>query len=448
MSVKLFPHQHKFVTDTSSRYLALIAGFGAGKSFAFCMKAIHLASVNVAAVGDCVGILCEPTYPLINDVLIPSMEEALEICGISSYSIKKTGGTPEIAIKFANGTCTLKMRSAENFRRLIGINASFAGVDELDTMSTDIQKGMWKAINARIRKQGSIRQTFVTSTPEGHKFTYQQFVVAPSENDELAKQTRIIKASSYDNPTLPKEYIDDNIANFSEEERQAWVDGDFVNMTSGRIYRKYDRHLNRSLLTIDMLRAVQPKNVDSRGIQRPMPGLHIGMDFNIDKMAAVVHVINKDGPEAIDELIGLRDTEHMIEVIKEKYHDFTSISVYPDSSGKNRSHASVFADTDISLLRNARFNVVYDNQNPPVRDRINSMNNAFCDPKGERKYKVNDKTCPKYAQSLEQQVYDAYGQPDKSAGWDHANDAGGYFIWQKFPLRRYQAGTLRMAGLY
>jgi hypothetical protein len=447
MTVKLFPHQHKFVTDTTSRYLALIAGFGAGKSFAFCMKAIHLASVNVAAVGDCVGILCEPTYPLINDVLIPSMEEALEICGITSYTIKKTGGTPEITIKFSNGICTLKMRSAENFRRLIGINASFAGIDELDTMATDIQKGMWKAINARIRKQGSIRQTFVTSTPEGHKFTYQQFVVAPSEKPELAAQTRIIKASSYDNPTLPKEYIDDNIANFSAEEKQAWVDGDFVNMTSGRIYRKYDRHLNRTTTTIDSLRALQSKNKDSRGMQLPLPGLHIGMDFNIDKMAAVVHIITREGPHAIDELIGLRDTEHMVEVIKDKYPDF-NISVYPDSSGKNRSHASVFADTDISLLRNAKFIVVYDSQNPAVRDRINSMNNAFCDPKDERKYKVNDKSCPKYAQSLEQQVYDAHGQPDKQGGWDHACDAGGYFIWQKFPLRRYQAGTLRMAGLY
>lgn len=446
--VKLFPHQHKFVTDTSTRYIALMAGFGAGKSFAFCMKAIHLASVNVAAIGDCVGILCEPTYPLINDVLIPSMEEALEICGINSYSIKKSGGTPEIAIKFARGTCTLKMRSAENYRRLIGINASFCGIDEMDTMNTDLQKSMWKAINARVRKQGSIRQTFVTSTPEGHKFTYQQFVVAPSEKPDLALQTRIIKASSYDNPTLPQEYIDDNIANFSAEEKLAWVDGDFVNMTSGRIYFKYDRHLNNSDVTIESLKAIQANSKDSRGLKLPLPTLHIGMDFNIDKMAGIVHIITKEGPIAIDELVGLRDTEQMIEVIRLRYPEFTSISVYPDSSGKNRSHANALADTDISLLRLAKFNVIYDSTNPPVRDRINSMNAVFCSAAGERKYRINQKTCPKYVQCLEQQVYDAFGSPDKQGGFDHANDAGGYFIWQKFPLRRYQAGTLRMAGMY
>jgi len=82
MTVKLFNHQHQFVSDLDHRYIALIAGFGAGKSFAFCMKALHLAATNAKEIGDHVGIICEPTYPLINDVLIPSMEEVMEIAGI------------------------------------------------------------------------------------------------------------------------------------------------------------------------------------------------------------------------------------------------------------------------------------------------------------------------------------------------------------------------------
>lgn len=448
--IKLFKHQHEFVTDDSSRYLLLKAGFGAGKSFAFCMKTIQLASINAARVGDHVGIICEPTYPLINDVLIPSMEEALELCGIGSYTIKKSGGTPEIVIKFKTGTCTLKMRSAENYSRMIGINAAFAGIDEMDTMKSDIQKKMWKAVNARIRHAGACRQTFVTTTPEGHKFTYQQFIVAPSQKPELALITRVISAKSTDNTTLPIEYINDNIANFSEEERQAWVNGDFVNMTSGRIYHKFDRYQNGTDMTVDSVRKEREKRIDPNKphLVPLLPTLHIGMDFNIDKMAAVVHIITPAGPHAVDELIGLRDTEHMIEVIKERYHDFQNIAVYPDSSGKNRSHASVFAETDITMLRSAKFSVVYDNTNPPVRDRINSMNQIFCNKDGERKYRVNVNTCPQYVQSLEQQVYDDYGHPDKQDGWDHANDAAGYFVWQKYPLRRYQAGQLRLAGLY
>ncbi len=450
MSIKLFKHQHQFVVDNKSRYILLKAGFGAGKSFAFCMKAIQLASANAALIGDHVGILCEPTYPLISDVLIPSMEEALELCQISSYKLTKSGGTPEFIIKFKTGTCTLKMRSAENYSRMIGINAAFAGIDEMDTMKSDIQRAMWKAVNSRIRHAGAIRQTFVTTTPEGHKFTYQQFVVAPSQKPELAAMTTVISASSRDNTTLPDEYISDNIANFSAEEAQAWVDGEFVNMTSGRIYYKYDRYLNDTTITIDQLRAERDARIDpNRPHAIPMlPKLHIGMDFNIDKMAAIVHIITPEGPHAIDEMIGLRDTEQMIEVIQERYHDFANVAVYPDSSGKNRSHASVLAETDITMLKAAKFAVIYDNTNPPVRDRINSMNTLFANKAGERKYKVNTRTCSQFVQSLEQQVYNDFGQPDKQEGWDHANDAAGYFVWQKYPIKRYQAGQLRLSGLY
>ena len=71
-TIELFKHQHEFVTDIEHRYVALRAGYGAGKTFAFCMKAIHLASLNVGHQ----GILCEPTNDLVNTVLIPSMEEA------------------------------------------------------------------------------------------------------------------------------------------------------------------------------------------------------------------------------------------------------------------------------------------------------------------------------------------------------------------------------------
>jgi len=32
-------------------------------------------------------------------------------------------------------------------------------------------------------------------------------------------------------------------------------------------------------------------------------------------------------------------------------------------------------------------------------------------------------------------AYDSNGQPDKSSGFDHITDAGGYFIYWEYPLR-------------
>jgi len=69
-----------------------------------------------------------------------------------------------------------------------------------------------------------------------------------------------------------------------------------------------------------------------------------------------------------------------------------------------------------------------------VKDRINAMNAMFCNAAGLRRYKVNAKTCPTYADHLEQQVWTASGEPDKTSGTDHTNDAGGYVIHRLFPL--------------
>ncbi len=59
---------------------------------------------------------------------------------------------------------------------------------------------------------------------------------------------------------------------------------------------------------------------------------------------------------------------------------------------------------------------------------------ALFNANGERRYKVNVKRCPVYAESLEQQVWDDKGEPDKKSGNDHPNDAGGYFIVKQFPI--------------
>ena len=47
--------------------------------------------------------------------------------------------------------------------------------------------------------------------------------------------------------------------------------------------------------------------------------------------------------------------------------------------------------------------------------------------------------CPTYADCLEQQPWTAGGEPDKSTGHDHANDAAGYFIHYDYPIIRRTA---------
>ncbi|EQA1173100.1 hypothetical protein AT483_15790 [Escherichia coli] len=131
----------------------------------------------------------------------------------------------------------------------------------------------------------------------------------------------------------------------------------------------------------------------------------------------------------------------MIRIIKERfwlydgndYRKVREIYIYPDASGDSRKSSNA-STTDIAQLKQAGFNVVVNSSNPPVKDRVNSMNAMFCNANGERRYKVNVKRCPLYAESLEQQVWDEKGEPDKKSGNDHPNDAGGYFIVKQFPI--------------
>lgn len=434
MAIKLLQHQWDFVNDSSTRYLGMVCGFGAGKTKGFCYKTIHLASLNVGYT----GAILEPINTMLHDVLIPEFEDCLLECGIP-YKYRASP-LPEFRLDFAHGSTTILVRSGENYRRLAGLNLAFFGVDECDTIKKETAAAMWRMLQSRLRR-GAVYQGYATSTPEGFGFMYDFFKKNGDQPDR-----RLITGKTYDNFYLPPEFIASLEANYPPELIRAYLNGEFVNLTAGQIYHKFDRRLNHSGLTIEDIIASNSGRVDIYGRHLPLPTLHVGMDFNINKMAAIIHIIDDIGPVAVDEVINARDTEEMVNILKERYSQF-SIAVYPDSSGKNRSHADASAPTDHAILRNAGFSVHVGSTNPPVKDRINSMNMMFQAADGTRPYRVNTNRCKRYTETLEQQTYNDNGVPDKSNDTDHPNDAGGYFINTKFPFKRYQAGGLKMLGV-
>lgn len=179
---------------------------------------------------------------------------------------------------------------------------------------------------------------------------------------------------------------------------------------------------------------------------KPAEALHIGMDFNVMKMSAVVFVVRDGLPLALDEFHDVRDTPDMIEKIQARFQGH-GIAVYPDASGQNTSSKNA-SESDLSLLKKAGFTVVVNSTNPSVKDRVNSLNAMFMNTYGERRLKVNIDQCPKLTQCLERQTYTDKGEPDKDPkkGHDHMNDAAGYFIVKRYPInqRIATATTLRI----
>jgi hypothetical protein len=229
----------------------------------------------------------------------------------------------------------------------------------------------------------------------------------------------MVKAATQSNPFLPDDYVDGLYETYPPHLVKAYIQGDFVNMASGSVYPDFDRVLNHT-----------------NSVIMPQEALHIGMDFNVLKMAAVVFAIRNDLPLALEELTKVRDTPTMAQILKERYVDRGHpVTIYPDASGASTSTKKA-SESDLSILRQAGFVVRVNNTNPAIKDRVNAVNGLILNQKGDRRLKVNTDRCPEFTAALEQQPYDENGEPDKDAGFDHINDAGGYFMVKRWPIVR------------
>jgi hypothetical protein len=198
-------------------------------------------------------------------------------------------------------------------------------------------------------------------------------------------------------------------------------------LTSGSVYPEFSRTLNHEPA---VLAEKEP--------------VHIGMDFNVNKMAAVVFVIRNDLPVAVSELVKVRDTPSMATLIKDQFKDTGhDVTVYPDASGQNTSSKGASV-SDLSILRDAGFRIKAPSINPRVKDRVNSVNALILNDKGVRRLKVNADACPTYVEGLEQQCYDEHGEPDKTSGHDHTNDAAGYFCNSRWPVVRVKTSVTEL----
>lgn len=174
----------------------------------------------------------------------------------------------------------------------------------------------------------------------------------------------------------------------------------------------------------------------SSAVELEREPLHVGMDFNVLNMTAIISVIRDDLPIAVAELTGVRDTPAMAQKLTDLYVSAGHpVTIYPDASGQNTSSKSA-SESDLSILRQRGFTVVVDSRNPAVRDRINAVNSMLLNETGERRLLVNTDRCPKLTEALEQQAYDASGDPDKTSGNDHPNDAVGYFVVKRYPITK------------
>ena len=417
--IALTPSQTKFL-ELKEAYTLFCAGYGSGKSYLMgLMVVLDAMHGNDATIG-----VYEPEKKHIRTVAVPAVTHWLNEFNIE-YNYNKNENTIYVS---SDGVGDILFFPMDNPDTLVGYETYRSHIDEFDTLDEDKASEIWARILGRNRSNPSNIPESETiyseskgvweannkiraySTPEGFKFCYKKW-----KTKELPNHA-IVHGSSLENPALPSNYFDEMKEQYTEQQLAAYLNGQFVNMTSGTVYYSYDRNEHNSNETI-----------------QPMETLYIGMDFNAYNMAATIYVKRNGGKEwhAVDELHGVRDTADIIDIINERWgHEGHRIIVYPDATGASKKTSA--ATSDIAQLRAAGYIVRARKVNPKVKDRVAATNKAFED----RKVLVNFRKCTQVAACFEQQAYDKNGEPDKKSGNDHQNDASTYPLAYEMPIKQ------------
>lgn len=388
------PQDDIFFSD--SRFRVVVAGRRFGKTFLSTYELLKHALEGKSR--NCWYVA--PTYKAAKEIAWNMLVEAIP----DGYITKKNESSLSISLR--NGS-SISLKGAEKPDNLRGRALDFCVLDEF----ADMRPEAWHEV---LRPSLSDRKgnALFIGTPKGRNHFYDLWTrgVDGQESWEAFQYTTI-QGGNVDLQEIEAAKNDLDERTFQQE-----YEARFVNY-SGIIYYAFSR--DQSVKAYDGSK----------------DELHIGMDFNVDPMSAVVCVRYGGTLHAIDEIVMYgSNTDEMVDEIRQRYPN-KAITIYPDPAAAQRK-TSAGSRTDLNILQNAGFRVKVRSRHPAIRDRINSVNSRLLSSQQERRLFVAS-NCKNVINSLERQTYkEGTSQPNKDDGFDHMNDALGYLIEYMFPIRK------------
>jgi hypothetical protein len=397
--MRLTPPQSDIFQSTE-RFRVVVAGRRFGKTF---LSTAELISRALSKPDQNVWY-CSPTYKASKEVAWDMLTSQIPL----EY-IHKTNET-SLTVTLKNGS-TISLKGAEKPDNLRGRSLDFVVLDEF----ADMRKEAWFEV---IRPSLSDRQggALFIGTPKGRNHFYDLY----GKGIDHDGGWQSYQYTTIEGGNVPADEIESAKADLDERTFQQEYEAQFVNY-SGIIYYAFKRE--ESVKRHDGDRSV----------------IHVGMDFNLDPMSAVLMTRKGDTLHIFDEIVMFgSNTDEMVAELRERYGNGT-IVIYPDPASRQRK-TSAGGRTDLSILQNAGFEVRVRNSHAAVRDRINAVNSRLLSNDGQRRLYVDPK-CKKVIESLERHTYkEGTSQPEKD-GFDHMNDALGYAVEYLFPIRKAHQPT-------
>jgi len=388
----------KAIIEAPNRFRVLITGRRFGKTF-LCIQ--ELAKFSRYPKRKCWYVA--PTYRMAKDIVWNELVDRLT----KHKWISKTNHS-DLKITLRNGS-EISLRGGDNENSLRGVGLDFLVMDEF----ADCKSHLWHEVlrPTLSDKNGS---ALFCGTPRGYgNWSYNLFTKEQEDINWKSFQFTTLEGGQVSATEIDQARQDLDERTFKQEYMAS-----FVNY-AGQIYYNFDRKDN-------VIEKYQPQSNE----------IHIGMDFNIDPMSAVVSEVIGNNVYIYDEIvIYSSNTDEMVQEIRNRYAG-KHIFVYPDPASKQRK-TSAGGVTDLAILKNAGYNLRVRNNHPLIRDRINAVNTKLKNANGKRSLFI-DQRCKNVIKSIERQIYkEGTTVPDKDNNYDHMNDALGYMVEYLYPVKQH-----------
>lgn len=186
VTLKASDQQRRFLASTADT-VVFQGGARSGKTWAGALKALLLAHEY-----QCAGMLVAPSYPQLKQAMMP---ELIGIGGELGLLDKWTWNKADNVITFPSGS-RIWLRTASIPESLLGVTLGWAVGDEVALWS----RQAYDYLQGRISDPSGPRIVCFTFTPKGTAhWTYRSLA-------ESRDGLEVIRATSRDNPTLPKDY--------------------------------------------------------------------------------------------------------------------------------------------------------------------------------------------------------------------------------------------------
>lgn len=392
VNLELSPNQLDFVRSTKL-FTLFCGGLGSGKTYGGAVWSVLMA----LEYPECRGLITANSYSQLKKATLPKVYEILDLLGIR-YEYKEQKGELHL------GTTVIYCISMEKYDLLRGIEVGWAWSDECAFYKEEA----FNVLIGRIRDRKGSCQWKGTTTPNGYNWLYSTFVENP------LKSSKIIRSSTLENvENLSDAYYDTLRAQYDSRLARQELDGEFVNLSSGKVYYAFDRQIHLKEVTHD--HAI----------------VYVGLDFNVHPLCGIFCVMRDGIIQVVDELYleNSNTFEASKEIVDRYYSNVMTkrLKVIPDESGRKRGTHMRPGETDHEILRRAigRESVIKF-RNPEVKDRYNNMNRLF-----DLNLIVISPKCKKLIEDLEKMIYD-----NKDPLLSHISDALGYACWHLNPLKK------------